>query len=236
MSKCIFVLAALVVLLGMRTAEAVVTVVFDNGTINSTTALTGFSTYGDMMDGMVVTAFFANSTSETLAWADTGLGSGGVTSGADWSLSESGDTFNSNWTLANHSSQTMTRLLIDAGPGNSVFDTQAIGDVGGTAGSERGWNFEVTNAYSSDITATYRDAVALTGDAPVGDLFRFLDVEFQGNGFVRNSWLTFRADTDNILFAGDINPVVPEPASLAIWSLLGGVGIAVGQWRRRRRA
>jgi hypothetical protein len=30
--------------------------------------------------------------------------------------------------------------------------------------------------------------------------------------------------------------VVPEPSTLAIWSLLGALGITVGWWRRRRRA
>jgi MYXO-CTERM domain-containing protein len=30
--------------------------------------------------------------------------------------------------------------------------------------------------------------------------------------------------------------VVPEPSTLIIWSLLGALGIAVGWWRRRRRA
>ena len=28
--------------------------------------------------------------------------------------------------------------------------------------------------------------------------------------------------------------VVPEPCSLAIWSLLGAVGIAIGYWKRKR--
>jgi len=37
---------------------ATVTVNLDPGTTNVTTALTGFSTSGDMMDGMKVTAFF----------------------------------------------------------------------------------------------------------------------------------------------------------------------------------
>jgi hypothetical protein len=33
----------------------------------------------------------------------------------------------------------------------------------------------------------------------------------------------------------DVTPV-PEPTTLIVWSLLGGVGIAVGRWRRKRAA
>ena len=30
--------------------------------------------------------------------------------------------------------------------------------------------------------------------------------------------------------------VIPEPSTLVIWSLLGGIGITVGRWRRRKAA
>ncbi len=30
--------------------------------------------------------------------------------------------------------------------------------------------------------------------------------------------------------------ITPEPATIVIWSLLGGLGISVGWWRRRRKA
>ena len=38
------------------------------------------------------------------------------------------------------------------------------------------------------------------------------------------------------ILSGPPNDPVPEPASLVIWSLLGGLGIAVGCYRRRKRA
>ena len=47
----------------------------------------------------------------------------------------------------------------------------------------------------------------------------------QGDFYV--DWTRLDAETPD--------DVIPEPASIAIWSLLGGLGLIVG-WRRRRRA
>jgi hypothetical protein len=197
------------------------TVIFAPGTTNQTTALTGFSTTGSMMDGMSITAYFSGGSSQTATWATTGVGEGSAV-GTGWSLAESGDTFGGLWTL-NTGTNTMTRLLIDAGPGDTVFDTTAIGDIAGTDGSARGWSFERTSANPGlDVTATYLDYVALTGFAPVGDLFRYLDLSFQqatgAAGF--SGIMEYISDTDNLKFAGDLRPV-PEPATI----LLLGAGI-----------
>ncbi|MFV1968338.1 MAG: hypothetical protein ACC628_23175 [Pirellulaceae bacterium] len=214
-------------------AEAAVSVFFDSGTTNTTNALTGFSTTGDLMAGMDVTAFFADSSSETVTWASLGAPAGKAT-GTGWFLSELGNTFSADWTLSNSTGQSLTRLLIDAGPGDTVFDTFFGGNFG-TPGSGRGKDFTVTSGLGSlDIDATYRDEVALTGFSPVGDLYRYLDIEFTSVGaFASGSSLKYITDTDNILFAGDIAPV-PEPLSFCIWGLLAGLGIAIGRrhWLR----
>ena len=205
-----------------------VSVAYDAGTVNETTALTGFATSGDMMAGMAVTAYFSDGGSQSLPWATTGAGSGGV-SGTDWSLSETGNTFTSDWTLLNSRSTLLTRLVIDAGPGDTVFDTTAVGDIEGTSGSARGHSFSVSSITAIDsgdtITATYHDAVALTGDAAVGDLFRSLDVKFE-DGLSTGSELSFVADTDNLKFAGDIKPVSDSTTTLvSLASALGGLAI-----------
>ena len=53
---------------------------FTTGSQDNIPGLTGFTTFGDQMDGMRVTACFsAAGCQSTLVWADTGAGSGGVT-------------------------------------------------------------------------------------------------------------------------------------------------------------
>lgn len=194
-----------------QTLAYTLNVSFNNGTIQETTALTGFATNGAMMDGMNVTATFSAGGFQTEAWAATGVASGGV-SGTGWSLSESGDTYGGIWSL--NADSAIDRLFLDAGAGDSVFDTTFGGDFG-TDGSARGWTFQVDNLtgdWDGNIDVTYIDAVALTGDSPVGDLFRYLDIQFS-SGFTGT--LGFKQDTDNLEFAGDIQPV-PEPATMLL--------------------
>lgn len=210
------------------TAQAVsVTVNVDMGTVNETTALTGYATTGANMDGMLVTAYFASGGSETVLWGDTGAVSGAAV-GTGWSLSESGDTFGGEWTLYNASAGNITRLLIDAGKGNTVYDVNYDNGVlgsgastdFGTTESARGWTFDVVSGSANlSLAATYRDAVTLTGTSPVGDLYRYLDISF--NAFDNGERLVYISDTDNILFAGDITPV-PE-----VMTTLLPLGIAV---------
>jgi hypothetical protein len=55
------------------------------GTPANVPGLTGFTTMGSQMAGMMVTAVFSLAGSQTLAWQTTGATSGGV-SGAGWGL------------------------------------------------------------------------------------------------------------------------------------------------------
>lgn len=224
MKRLLFLAPFLASLFLVSAASAVVTVNFDAGTIQTTAGLTGFSTFGDMMDGITVMATYSNGTTETVLWADTGAGAGGAV-GTNFSLTESGDTFENNWILTSENS--LVRLAIDAGTGDTVFDT-TFGGSFGTEGSFLGSDFLLTSAgYNGDITATYFNAVALDGFAPVGDLFRNLDIVF-GNPV--NETLTYMADTDNLQFAGDIQPV-PEPGTML---LLGSGLIGLVAYSRRR--
>jgi hypothetical protein len=212
-------------------------VAFDPGTTNVTTALTGFQTFGDMMDGMSVTVTFSDNSTENAIWGDTGPGSGGA-SGTGWSLSQSGDTFGGNWVLINSNNLGITNVAIDAGVGDTVFDTTFNGF--GTDGSANGITFVLQSGGTGlDIVATYSNYVALSGDAPVGDLFRNLNISLATSGgaalvFVNGGYigrdLQFDADTDNLKFGGDIRPV-PEPGSMI---LLGSGLVGAGRIIRKK--
>lgn len=214
-----FIFSLLLVLFSINGYSAVI-VNYDNSSTYNTTALTGYATNGAMMDGMAVTANFIGGGSETLYWADTGAASGGV-SGTGWGLSESGDTFGGYWSLS--SSVGISSIFIDAGVGNTVFDIDWVGY--GTDGSASGWTFQTDDPF--DITATYSGEVSVGGAAAVGDLWRYLNLDFT-QGF--SGGMRFIADTDNLLYAGDINPV-PEPTGLLL--LASGL-LGLGFLRRRK--
>ncbi len=96
-------------------SQATVTVVTSPDNPQEVLAIARYQTYGDMMDGMQVTA----NGSDTAVWADTGAGAGAA-SGSGWSLAQSGDTFSSAWTLTSDIS--LNSLTVDALLGRTVFD------------------------------------------------------------------------------------------------------------------
>ena len=143
------------------------------------------------------------------------------------------------WTLTNNTGSPLTRVLIDAGPGDTVFDIY-WDPYPGTPGSADGRTFEVTSDHTGlNIVATYRGLVALSGFDPVGDLYRYLDIQFLTAGELKSgSELKYRSDTDNIMFAGDIEPIepIPEPGTLMLLGtgLAGLGGFARLKLRRRK--
>ena len=236
MKRIVIGVALLGVLAVATSAPASVTVSSDPGTTNHVSALTGYATTGDMMGGMTLTAYFSVGGPETVYWVDlpSPAVDAGKAVGTGWSLSHIGNTFDDHWALTVDDSISLTRLLIDAGTGDTVFDRtlDGVGNIYGTPGSATGKDFSVTYCSSTNplnIAATYRDQVAITGFDPLEDLYRYLDIVFTTN--LHDQTIHFMADTDN-----SVDPYVepvPEPSALAVWSLLGLCGIG---WRFRRKA
>src|SRR5690606_825577 len=113
----------------------------------------------------------------------------------------------------------------DAGAGDTVFD--ALSGVAGSPGSAQGWPFAILGTNLWDVTATYSGPVGIGGAAPVGDLYRYLRLDF-AQPF--SGTLSFENDTDNLRIGGDLTPV-PEPATLVLF----GMGLAGAGLRRFRR-
>ncbi|HNS23046.1 MAG TPA: hypothetical protein PKH24_21285 [Sedimentisphaerales bacterium] len=202
--------------------QASVTVVTSPANPQQTTAVATYQTFGDTMDGLVVTV---NGT-DSAVWADTGAGAGAA-SGSGWTLAESGDTWDQLWTLS--SDIAITRLMIDAGAGDTMFDIVNGADL--TPNSAYGRPFTLVNAgnYPGDILVTYSGPVSLIGDSFYGDLYRYMTVAFSDE-FVGT--LTFQTDTDNAFFPDDIEPTIPAPGAL----LLAGIGAAMLRSLRKRQA
>lgn len=189
----------------------------------SVTSLTRFQTLGDMMDGMLVKAWFGT-VEANATWGDTGVGTGGAF-GSGWQLTENGDTFAGTWTLQNSTGLGMTHLRIDAGVGNTLFDR--IHEPMLTPDSARGWPFQILSGFGANdiVTATYSGLVSVGGAQPYGDMYRYLDLSF-GTPLASGASITFRQDTDNI--------AVPDAASTSALMSLGLLGLA-GIARRFRR-
>ena len=198
------VISAAAILISTQ-AFAGVTVNYLNTPSYNTTALTGYSTWGDMMDGMAVTATFLDGSSDSATWGTTGSGSGGAF-GSNWSISVSGDTFGSSWYLGNgNRASSLTSLSIDAGLGDTVFDV--LGSDYYSPGSALGWAFDSDT--SLDVIATYSGSVSV-GGTWYGDLYRFLKIDIGGDGLLFDGVLAFISDTDNLQIRRRHRPLRPR--------------------------
>lgn len=172
-------------------------------TPSQATTLVGFSTTGEMMAGIEVTASFLDGTSQSVVWTATGKGSGGAF-GNGWSLTESGNSFNSPWTLSN-TGIGITSLVIDAIPGNAVFDNVKIKEI--TPGSADGWSYQTLSGASPTFSA-YSNPI----DISEGDLFGSLSL-YWTNGF--SGTMQFRADTDSGSANDRVKPKNPTIINVA---------------------
>ena len=203
-------------------SQAALTVTADPSEPQVTDAITSFSSNGITMAGMNVT--FTGSVNEDLVWGPvTGPPSHGV-DGAGWRLTQEYDTYSNPWTLYVDENTTMTSLLIDGGPGNTVFDWLSADEF--TPGSSLGGAFTFGSTTADDLSdwaVKYYGPVSVAPADHQGDLYRYMLItpDAPWNGEVK-----FIADTDT----ATVTPV-PVPSAL----LLAGLGSGVAGFFRRRQ-
>jgi hypothetical protein len=250
-----FGLLALVVLLWAATPSFAGVIVTQNpgipqGTLGVQGESVNFITTGATMAGMQITAIFADLSSQTVTWVATPLVSptSGGAFGTGWSVTASNNTFPPPpvidphvWTITNTRGVGLTELIFDGGPGRTVFDRAITPPF--TPGAGLGLDFS-TDQFNGllptdTITATYRDVVSIPPAAPVGDIFRTLDLVFQNSattGFASGRTLSFEADTDTTTSDIFPLPIIPEPGSLLLFGV-GALGlVGYRRWRRKQAA
>lgn len=216
--------------LGGAASAAVTVAPSDPGLLHYTSPIDGDGrSIGSDMAGMTVRVAFGDGTTHTGVWGATGALGGAAGVAGRFSLAVSGNTWDNAWTFSNLSGETVHSIVVDAGAGNAVFDLD-FGNANGTAGSFSGRTFIMDVMPSFDVTATFRNAVALNGASPVGDLFTVLDLAFTGEiGLAAETSFNFRVDTDNA--PNGLTASVAEPGAAAALGL--GV-LALAGLRRRR--
>jgi hypothetical protein len=223
------------------------TIATETGRVHTTNSLSTAATYGSAMGGMLVTAHFADGAALVRRLGRPGRGRVRVST-ARFRLASPATPTAARPRVPLDPRQPvgrrLTRLVLSGAPGATVFDINGEEEL--TPNSAYGiplafaphWAEDELreSPYAAGARVTYRNAVALVGSSPLGDLFEQMDLEF-GLALAGGDGVTFDLDTDSLGAGDSLDPVdptvTPEPASVA---LVGGGLAAVGLVGARRRA
>ncbi|WP_462267990.1 PEP-CTERM sorting domain-containing protein [Desulfobacter sp.] len=235
-----FYLICLVVVVAASPGRSLATTIEydDTGPIWYTQNVYDVGTDGYEMAGMAVTVTDANGDTQTSNWIGTvppkevpqeegsDTPGSGEASGDGWRLSVTeGSTYpnpNSSkykpWVFTLSKGLSISSIFIDAGAGGTVFDVIPPNSGPSTPNSQSGsaFAFYSDSMGIDDTTATYSGMVALSGQAPIGDLYRFLSIDFKNP-------LTSGETEMEIMFSTDTDTVssitTPEPSAMIFFAM-----------------
>ena len=148
----------------------------DSFTVNATTSSSDYGeTFGADMDGMRITANYMDGASKTYTFRGyyhRYFPFAGYVHNSDLSLDIDYDTDFSPWEL--NITRAVDSIVFDGAPGGSVFDVALPGGQS-TSGSGEG---NSPHPSSQEFQATYSGAVKVNGAPAVGDLYRYLTLDF----------------------------------------------------------
>ena len=246
MTRSIRAAAVLAVLSAAAAPVAAQTNSFAPGAQVNSPMLTGFQTRGDEMVGMQVTIDVAGGGLLSTAWAILGGGlcGGSFGNGFRVTLGCASDSFTGTWSVVGATTERINSVRFNGAPGRTLFDCgwtgQACSPIGqngggtlaGTPGSSDGWTLEsLGGTFGGTVNGFYTNRVSVGGNAPVGDLYEQLTIQFVGVLGAGNTY-NFRADTDNSSFDAPPPTILPEPSTYAL--MFSGL-IGIGVMARRRR-
>jgi len=229
------------------TAVQAITYNYDAGILHETSAFASFNTTGAEMVGTGVHVEYSDGSAYDTSLLLFSAGNGRVdTPNLFLNIGNTGTTAFT-WLLSNPSATLGIRSVsLDGQPGNTVFDVSfpfgvfaGFGFVG-TPGTAGGREFNLGSVYRTlydGITITYSDAVALTGTAPVGDVFRRMKIEFSPTTLLGpRALIEFNQDTDSLAFGSVLAPAtgaaVPESGPTITLLTVGLAGLVACARRR----
>ena len=195
--------------------------------------LTGFETTANEMAGMLITGTFSTGANVSCIWAAQGGTSGSCTgtNGANgFNMFLTGDTFFETWSLNQITGGNLLSLVFDGLSDNVVFDRSSLTS---TPGSSSGTDiFGTISRRNVNGVAVYSNAVGTLGNAPIGDLYALVTLNFTNGGMRPEDTASIVMDTDSIGPRGTApdSSCVPEPGAY----LLAGSGLAAIVALRRR--